>query len=398
MSDKPTYEELEQHVKELEAQLQHACKMVNIGTLSGGIAHNFNNILGIILGNTEIAMMDVPKWNSTRHNLEEIRKACLQARDVVKQILAFSRQSKQEMKPLKISPIIKDSIKLLRSLIPTIIEIRQNISSRSDTINADPIQIQQVLLNLCTNAAHAMRENGGILQVSLENNTLDEEDAASYNDLSPGNYLRLTVSDTGHGIEPDILDRIVDPYFTTTDVDEETGMGLAVINGIVRNHNGEITVYSKPGKGATFHVYFPLAEEEVVAETDTEESLPTGIECILFIDDEKALVNLGRQILGRLGYSVISRMSSSEALELFQKNPDQFDVIVTDMTMPNMTGIDLAKELMKIRSDIPIILCTGFNEKIDEAKAMEMGISAFVMKPIIMRDIANKIREVLNKK
>ena len=398
MSDKPTYEELEQRVKELEAQLQHACKMVNIGTLSGGIAHNFNNILGIIVGNTEIAMMDVPKWNSTRHNLEEIRKACLQARDVVKQILAFSRQSKQEMKPLKISPIIKDSIKLLRSLIPTIIEIRQNISSRSDTINADPIQIQQVLLNLCTNAAHAMRENGGILEVSLENNTLDEEDAASYNDLSPGNYLRLTVSDTGHGIEPDILDRIVDPYFTTTDVDEETGMGLAVINGIVRNHNGEITVYSKPGKGATFHVYFPLAEEEVVAETDTEESLPTGIECILFIDDEKALVNLGRQILGRLGYSVISRMSSSEALELFQKNPDQFDVIVTDMTMPNMTGIDLAKELMKIRSDIPIILCTGFNEKIDEAKAMEMGISAFVMKPIIMRDIANKVREVLDKK
>ena len=398
MSDKPTYEELEQRVKELEAQLQHACKMEIIGTLSGGIAHNFNNILGIIVGNTEIAMMDVPKWNSTRHNLEEIRKACFQARDVVKQILAFSRQSKQEMKPVKISPIIKDSIKLLRSLIPTTIEIRQNISSRSDTINADPIQIQQVLLNLCTNAAHAMRENGGILQVSLENNTLDEEDAASYNDLSPGNYLRLTVSDTGHGIEPDILDRIVDPYFTTTDVDEETGMGLAVINGIVRNHNGEITVYSKPGKGATFHVYFPLAEEEVVAETDTEESLPTGIECILFIDDEKALVNLGRQILGRLGYSVISRMSSSEALELFRKNPNQFDIIVTDMTMPNMTGIDLAKELMKIRSDIPIILCTGFNEKIDEAKAMEMGISAFVMKPIIMRDIANKVREVLDKK
>ena len=398
MSDKPTYEELEQRVKELEAQLQHACKMVNIGTLSGGIAHNFNNILGIIIGNTEIAMMDIPKWNSAHHNLSEIQKACLQARDVVKQILAFSRQSQQEMKPVKISPIIKDSIKLLRSSIPTTIEIRQNISSKSDTINADPTQIYQILLNLCTNAAHAMRENGGILEVSLENNKLDEEDAARYNDLPPGDYLRLTVSDTGHGIEPDILDRIFDQYFTTKDVDEETGMGLAVINGIVRNHNGEITVYSKPGKGATFHVYFPLAEEEIVEETDTEESVPTGIECILFIDDEKALVNLGRQILGRLGYSVISRTSSSEALELFRKNPNQFDVIVTDMTMPNMTGIDLAKKLMKIRSDIPIILCTGFNEKIDEAKAMEMGISAFVMKPIIMRDIANKIREVLNKK
>ena len=241
--------------KQTERQLQQVQKMESIGTLAGGIAHDFNNMLGIIVGNTELAMDDVPEWNPARHNLEEIRTASIRARDVVKQILAFSRQTPQEMKPVRIIPIIKESLKLLRSSIPSTIEIHQNISSESDTVLADPTQIHQVLINLCTNAAHAMGEKGGVLEVSLKNIELDEFSAIHYHDLSSGKYVRLTVSDKGHGIEPKIMERIFDPYFTTKKIGEGSGMGLSVVHGIIKSHGGSISVNSEPGKGTVFHVY-----------------------------------------------------------------------------------------------------------------------------------------------
>ena len=382
--------------KKLKEQLLQAHKMESIGTLAGGIAHDFNNMLGIIVGNTELAMDDVPEWNPARNNLNEIRTASLRARDVVKQILAFSRISLQEMKPVRISPIITDSLKLLQASIPTTIEIHQNISSEPDTIRGDPKQIHQVLINLCTNAAHAMREKGGLLEVSLKNIEIDEGSAVHHHDLSPGKYVRLTVSDTGHGIEPKILERIFDPYFTTKGVGEGSGMGLSVVHGIVKSHSGDISVSSEPGKGTTFQVFFPYIESKPGPGIEITVEIPRGNERILLVDDEKAMVDAIQPMIERLGYKVTARTSSIEALEAFRANPDRFDLVITDFTMPNMTGMELAKELLKLRSDILIILCTGYSEHINEEKAKGNGIRAFVMKPVVLNEISNTIRKVLD--
>jgi signal transduction histidine kinase len=260
--------------KKLESKLQQVQKMKSIGTLPGGIAHDFNNILGIIVGNTELAMDDVPEWDPARHNLEEIRTASIRARDVVKQILAFSRKTPQKMKPVRIIQIIKESLKFLRSSIPTTIEIHQNISSESDAVLADPTQINQVLINLCTNAVHAMGERGGVLEVRLEDIELDAGSSMDYYDLSSGKYVRLTVNDTGHGIEPKILKRIFDPYFTTKGVGEGSGMGLSVVHGIVKRHGGGISVSSEPGKGTIFHVFFPCIEDEPEPKVEIEVEIP----------------------------------------------------------------------------------------------------------------------------
>jgi CheY-like chemotaxis protein len=369
--------------------------MEAIGTLAGGIAHDFNNILGIILGNTELSMYDVPEWNPTRLNLEEIRTASLRAKDVVQQLLSFARKTKLEKKPTNIIPIIKESLKLLRSSIPTSIEIRQNIPKDIDTILADPTQINQVLINLCTNAEHAMLD-GGIIEVDLKNVELDEDIAAKYPELNPGRYVNLVIDDTGHGIAQEDIDRIFDPYFTTKEVDRGTGMGLAVVHGIVKGHNGFISVKSEPGKGTAFSVFFPVVEKEAVVETETDEELPSGNERILFVDDEESIVGIGHQILERLGYKVESTTSPIDALELFRSKPDQFDLVITDMAMPKMTGDKLVKEILKIQPDIPIILCTGFSEKIDEKKAKAIGVADYIEKPLDMRDYAMKIRKVLD--
>jgi len=384
--------------KRLETQLQQALKMEAIGTLAGGIAHDFNNILGIILGNTELAMMDVSEWNPGHHNLEEIRKACMRAKDLVRQILSFSRQTEHERKPLSIVPIVKESLKLLRSSIPTTIEIRQEIAGKSDTVMADPTQLNQVLMNLCTNAAYAMRDEGGILKVKLGDLQLDEDAVSQYPGLASGEYVKLSVTDTGAGIDPDIMDRIFDPYFTTKEVGEGTGMGLAVAHGIVTNHKGAIKVSSEPGKGTAFEVVLPVIEKEIMTEEDKAEPLPTGNERILFIDDEPSITEVGKQMLQHLGYEVVVRTKSISALELFKIQPDNFDLVITDMTMPQMTGDSLAKELMKIRPDIPVILCTGYSERISKDTVKEMGIRAFVMKPIVMGDLANTIRKILDEK
>jgi PAS domain S-box-containing protein len=381
--------------KKLEGQLHHVLKMESIGTLAGGIAHDFNNIIGIIFGNTELAMDDVPEWNPARHNLEEILTASFRAKDLVRQLLSFARKTKLEKKPTNILPIVKDSLKLLRSSIPTSIELRQNMAKNVDTILADPTQINQILINFCTNADHAMPD-GGVIVITLKNVELDEDTAAQYTDLNPGRYVNLVVSDTGHGISQEEIDRIFDPYFTTKEQGKGTGMGLAVVHGIVKGHNGLITVESELGKGTTFNIFFPAVEKEAMVEIETGEELPTGNERILFIDDEESLVKMGHQRLERLGYKVEATISPIEALELFRSKPDQFDLVITDLTMPKMTGDKLVKEILNIRPDIPIILCTGFSEKIDEKKANAIGASDYIEKPLDKRDFAFNIRKVLD--
>jgi CheY-like chemotaxis protein len=285
----------------------------------------------------------------------------------------------------------------LRSSIPTSIEIRQNIPQKILTIQADPTQINQILINLCTNAYHAMPD-GGILEVNLKHLTFDENTPDQLPGLILGPYVNLTISDTGHGISDEEIDRIFDPYFTTKEIGKGTGMGLAVVHGIIKEHNGFIKVKSELGKGTTFNIFFPAIEQEAVAETKTDEKLPTGNESILFIDDEKPLAQLGHQRLERLGYKVEASTSPLDALELFRSKSDQFDLVITDMTMPQMTGEKLIKEILNIRSDIPIILFTGFSEKIDEKKAAAIGAVEYVEKPVDKRDFAFKVRGVLDRK
>jgi PAS domain S-box-containing protein len=380
----------------LEKQLRQSQKMEAVGTLAGGIAHDFNNILGIILGNAELAMDDVPEWNPARQNLDEVKKASLRAKDVVRQILSFSRKSEIEQKPINIAPMVTQSLKLSRASIPTNIEIRQNIANDVDDILGDPTQIHQVMINLCVNAAHAMENDGGILEVTLENTEVDEDTASQYPELNPGPHVNLSVSDTGDGINPEIMDRVFDPYFTTKDVGKGTGMGLAVVHGIVKSHHGSILLESKLGKGATFKILFPAFKEKVRDEPKDAQELPIGNERILFVDDEESMVNLNQQRLERLGYKVIPRTNPSEALKYFQTHPDQIDLLITDMAMPKMTGDRLAQEILKIRPDMPIILCTGYSERMSDERAQEIGIRKYVEKPIEKETMAMSVREVLD--
>ncbi len=382
--------------KKLEKELQQAQKMEAIGTLSGGIAHDFNNILGIILGNTELAMDDIPEWNPARRNLEEVRKACLRAKDVIQQILSFSRQSESAKKPIKIVPIVEESVKLLRASIPSSIEIRQNIKADEDTILGNSTQIHQVLINLCGNATHAMEETGGILEVNLDNVILNAQEASQYHDIGPGPYVKLTVRDTGHGMDATIIKRIFDPYFTTKDVGKGTGMGLAMVHGIVKRHGGAISVQSQPGNGASFEIIFPIIGQADADEVKMIDDLPRGHERILFVDDESSMVELNKQRLERLGYSVETRTDPVAALALFASDADAFDLVITDMTMPHMSGDALARELLKIRPDLPIILCTGYSARISEEKALELGIKKYIEKPIEMEILARSVREVLS--
>jgi PAS domain S-box-containing protein len=379
----------------LEDKLRQVQKMEAIGTLAGGIAHDFNNILSAIIGYTELAEYEIPEGSKTREKLKEVLKAGRRAKDLVKQILAFSRQGDQERKPLQISHIVKEALKLLRASFPTTIEIRRNIEPDTGIIEADPTQIHQVLMNLCTNAAHAMNNKGGVLEVGIRNVIVENQDIGlEYPNVPPGHYVMLTIRDTGHGMSAGVVERIFDPYFTTKEKGEGTGLGLAVVHGIVKNYGGAITVYSEIGKGSTFNIYLPAIEKKVEEEKETGEVIPTGHQRILFVDDEPALVDIGKKMLEHLGHEVIIRTSSVEALEAFRNNPERFDLVISDKTMPQMTGFDLARELKQIRPDIPIILCTGFSDTADSAKAKAMGISGLVMKPIVMREMAETIKMV----
>ncbi len=382
--------------KRLEAQLQQSHKMEAIGTLTGGIAHDFNNILGIIIGNTELALDDVPEWNPAYFNLEEIKTAGLRAKDIVRQLLGFAHKTDQKREPIKLIPVIRDSLKFLRATLPTSIAFRQNTQASADTVLADPTQIHQIMLNLYTNAAHAMEETGGTLEIVIQNLVLDDNSADIYPNLSPGKYIEVALSDTGQGMSSEVKARIFDPYFTTKEIGKGSGMGLSVVHGILQSHQGAISVDSEPGKGSTFRILFPVIEEETVIESKSVEEFPTGNERILFIDDEKSIVTMARQILERLGYQVETKQNPVDALESFHSKPERFDLVITDMTMPYMTGDKLVTQILNIRSDIPTILCTGFSEKISEKKAQKLGIKAFVLKPLVKRDFAVTVRKVLD--
>jgi PAS domain S-box-containing protein len=381
--------------KVLEAQLQQAHRMQSIGTLAGGIAHDFNNILSAIIGYTELTVDYLEKGSLPYDNLQEVLEAGNRAKDLINQILTFSRQSEQDLKPLQLKLIVNDVLKLIRATLPSSIEIRTDLKSDA-AILGDPIKIHQILMNLCTNASHAMQEKGGVLSVSLSEVEIDSGFIVKHFDIKSGSYLKLTVGDTGHGMPPSLMEHIFDPFFTTKEKGQGTGMGLSVVHGIVKSHNGTIHAYSEPGEGSTFNVYLPVIERQLEQKIRDEKPIPLGTEHVLFVDDEESLISMGKQLLVSLGYTVTSRINSLEAFELFKSRPHAFDLVITDLTMPNMTGDELASKIMAIRPEIPVILCTGFSTRITEEKAKNMGIKAFIMKPLIKKDIAETLRQVLD--
>lgn len=380
----------------LEVKLRQAQKMEAIGTLAGGIAHDFNNVLGIIVVNTELVMYEIPEGMQAHENLEEIMKACLRARDMVRQILAFSRKDEARTKPVMMGPLVKESIKLFRSSVLDNIEIVQDMNVDSDIVMADPTQIHQILMNLYNNAAYVLKETGGTIGISLKNIDILDDKLSEYPGLTHGRYLKLSVSDTGLGIQPEILERIFEPYFTTKKFGEGSGMGLAIAHGIVKSHGGVITVESEPGKGAVFNVLMPVVEADIRFEEEYEMFCPSGTERIFFVDDEKPIADAMNIMLTRLGYIVTSKTSSVEALRIFRENQDSFDLMVTDLVMPHMTGVELAKEISRIRPDMPIILCTGYSEMIDDEMINQAGIKYRTTKPLVMSEMANIIREALD--
>jgi CheY-like chemotaxis protein len=341
-----------------------------------------------------LSLQEVGANSSVSENLSEVLSAAGRAKELVRQILAFSRQNKQEQKPVNVSAIAGETLKLIRASMPTTIEIHKELRSEA-VVMADPAQIHQILMNLFTNAGLAMRESGGVLDVSTEDLEVDLDFAQAHPGLSEGTYLQLKVSDSGCGMTEEIKKRIFEPFFTTRDRDEGTGMGLSVVHGIVSSHGGAITVYSEPGQGTTFNIYLPTIRVDVASDAEGSTPLPTGTERILFVDDEQFQVDLAKKMLGRLGYKVTALSSSLEALELFRSNPTAYDLVITDMTMPNMTGDVLAQQLFSVRPDIPIIICTGYSERMTEERALKLGAKGFALKPLVMKGFAEKIRDAL---
>lgn len=384
------------HRKQLEIQERRSQKIEAISTLAGGIAHDFNNILSIIRGYTELSLEDIPHDSVLRRNLNHILTASDRAKDLVNQVLTFSRQNEDMQEPVEIAPIVQEALRILCPTLPSHIQLREDIRDDAGFLQADPTQIRQVMMHLCANASHAMRFKGGIIDVSLKAVELGRSDLGILKGLEPGPYIKLSVSDTGHGMEPGVVERIFDPYFTTKATGEGSGMGLAVIHGIVKNHGGDIMVETQPGKGTTFVLYFPRLNVSPQPERKPLLKLPGGKEWILFVDDERMLVYMQQEILERLGYHVVAVSNVFEALDIFSSDPEIFDLVITDQMMPGLTGIQLAQEFLRIRPDIPIILCTGFSESVTRQDALKIGIKEFIMKPVITREIAGIIRNVLD--
>jgi PAS domain S-box-containing protein len=383
---------------ELSERLRQSQKMEAIGTLAGGIAHDFNNILSSIIGYTELSLDDAKKGTLLHQNLKEVLVAGQRAGALVRQILAFSRQSEQEFGPIQMDIILKEVSNLLRPSLPTTIQINLDISADETTIMGDATQVHQIIMNLCTNAAHAMAENGGELHLILENVQFDDKmQFPGGTELSSGNYVKLTVKDTGIGMPEHVKERIFEPFYTTKEKHKGTGMGLAVVHGIINSHQGYIMVKSKPGHGTVFDVYLPVAERSIASSApSSDETILGGAETILLVDDEVPIVHLVKLELERLGYTIVSRDSSLEALKAFQANPSKFKALITDMTMPNLTGDKLAQKIKAIQPGLPVILCTGYNERIKEKGANRLGVDRVLMKPVGKMDLAKALRQVLD--
>jgi len=376
----------------LEAQLRESQKLEALGTLTGGIAHDFNNILFAIIGFTELMAGRIAKGTREEHYMRRVMEASLRGRELVRQMLTFSRKAEPEKKPLRLFAIVKETVTLLRASLPATIRIRTGGGDDAGLILADATQVQQVVMNLCTNAAYAMREKGGILDIRIAGFEALEENPLG---IDAGRYVKLSVRDTGAGIPADIIDRIFDPFFTTKETGEGTGLGLSVVHGIVKQSRGAITVESEPGHGALFTVYFPVFAGKTETEGAIDQALAGGSERVLFIDDEEALVEMGADILADLGYEVTSRTSGMEALSLLKEDISRFDLIVTDQTMPEMTGMDLAREILAIRPEMPVILCTGYSSLVNEKKARSAGIGDFLMKPYTRKELSEAVGRVL---
>ncbi len=382
--------------EELKIKLQQSKKMEAIGRLAGGIAHDFNNILYPVVGHAEILLEDMNESNPYRDNINGIYRSALRGRDLIKQILTFSRHEPAELKLIKIAPIVNEALKLLIPAIPKSIEIINSVRDNSGSVLGEPTQIHQIIMNLTTNAYHAMEEKGGELRINLTESSFDENDLLDIN-IKPGNFICLTVADTGVGMTENIIENIFDPFFTTKEKDKGTGMGLSVVHGIVEQMEGFIRIKSELYKGAEFKVYLPVVKDNNQMEkTQNSNEILFGDEKILLVDDEEGIITIEKEILKRLGYNVTTRTNSIEALELFRSNPDSFDLVITDMAMPYMSGDEFSAEIIKIRPNIPIIICTGFSDAMSKEKAESQGIKGFLQKPIVMLDLSRKIREVLD--
>ncbi|TKB12337.1 PAS domain S-box protein [Desulforhopalus sp. IMCC35007] len=382
--------------KLLESQLLQAQKLEAIGTLAGGIAHDFNNILGAIIGYSEMVRDDLAPESPCIHGINQVLKASHRAKDLVKQILAFSRHVEDQKRPMHPAVIVKEAISLLRSSLPMTITIEQDIDPDAGSVLADPTQFHQIVMNLCTNAFQAMEVKGGTLTISLQKIILSQEDLAMEPDLQPGSFVQLLIKDTGEGIPLETRERIFDPFFTTKEVGKGTGLGLSMVYSIVKSSGGSIICDSRLGEGSEFRIILPALEDQVVEESGSTELPPHGKEHILFIDDEEMLAELGQAVLKRLGYEVTTRRNSLDALTTFQNQPDAFDMIITDQTMPGMTGVDLARRILQIHPRMPIILCTGYSSQVSEETAKAAGIKGFAFKPMTQKDIAELIRKILD--
>lgn len=380
----------------LEDRLRQSQKMEAIGTLAGGIAHDFNNILGAMIGYAEMAKLKTSQESPVQRYFDQILKAGGRATELVKHILSFSRQTETERKPLDIGVIVKESLKLLRATLPSTIEINSDIPDNIPTLLADPTHIHQIILNLCTNAAQAMGENRGLMSIKIESIKVEPIDSNNFQTLEPGDYIKLSISDTGPGIPSEIRDRIFDPYFTTKQIGEGTGLGLSTVHGIVETYKGSIDLYSESGQGAVFNIYLPAVAEQSLPESGTAPVYTGGSETILLVDDEETLVHIESEILKNLGYRVESHYSSLSALESFKKDPEKFDIVITDQTMPQMTGIELAAAIKAISPQTPIILCTGYSTTITDERLKAAGISEIIMKPVLASQFSETIRKALD--
>ena len=397
-TDVTRLKKLQEKEKKADEYLRQVQKMESIGNLAGGIAHDFNNLLFPIIGMSELLLEDLPENSLEYKNVQVILDAGKRGRDLVQQILSFSRQTEKKNIPVRLQQILKEALKLSRSTIPSSIQINQDIQENCGWVMADPIQLHQIVINLITNAYHAVDQSEGKINVQLKEISVTKDNpSAKLN--SDSKYVMLRISDNGCGIKAAIKNKIFDPYFTTKDKDKGTGLGLAVVYGIVQDYGGDILVDSNVGEGTVFSIYLPLPEQLPETEAvDKTNSFQTGSEHILLVDDEKQVAHIEKQMLNRLGYRVTMHTSSLDALECFRENPEAFDLLLTDGTMPGLTGDRLAQEVLAIRPDIPILLCTGFSEKIDRQKAKHLGIKGFLMKPVVKSDMARMVRQILDNK